>query len=868
MNISHAIQRLVIAVLAVVSSTLALTAQIQYPAPTGLTATYTAGANGSSGYVVLSWNGIADYTPLPGKYSVHQASGITEDMSKFAMIGTVMHNAGNRENRYSFTIQTIKAGTYTFYVRGQWTNGEGPRSAIATLEVKTPDAPVIRFVSVPVTSGFVGKAYYYQTKVETSASDPVTYKLVAGPDGMTITDGGKIVWNEPRVGRYEIVVTAYVTKDGKTYDVRQSYVLTITDGTEQVLKFLTEPIKTGTAGTRYAYPARAGVVNGNVMPTYSIVTAPQGMVIDAKTGLLIWESPVVGKYDVVIAATATVNGIQSVVKQSYALEIKEGKPSEKGCATISGVVTFDDPAATAKLEGVVTAWRQEVVKKDNGSSTSVYRPIYKGEIKNGAYTINLPEGTYKLRIEGKSFYSEWHADAMELADAKDVVVACNTTEKVDFSVKVRPEPVLVVVEGRVFDAVTNEPVKGFVVFECKTKEVGAVDDRYRAVTAEVRTDGSYEIKIQAGVNYSAMARAAVTRDNATAQYLAEFWNNTNDATQATVINTTSNIKDINFPMDKRQPRNNGFGGTMVNHYTSAPVVGKVVAYRFATRVGEKGDTIMTKAGAFTVETNSNGGYLFTDMEPGEYIVMGMPSGRPFIPGWMVKGQLAAKEWKGAERVSVGDMMVAVQYDIRLDTVKGEKGKGRVRGFVFDKSGGIVKKDGDKVESSNGVVGTLVIARDENGDVVDFAISENDGAFELSEMAIGTSTIVADRLEFEPAMQMVTLDPSATERMISIGLQTNKSTTGVDVPLNEVGATLNLWPNPTTGSASVRFDARAGEVFVRIMSTTGAELASLATVVAGGEVSIALPTSDLPTGMVMVHVTNGSKAFALPLNIVR
>ena len=868
MKITAAIQRFVLVAIAVLSSALSMTAQTQYPSPTGLTATYTASANGLSGYVVLSWNGIADYTPLPGKYSVHQASGITEDMTKFAMIGTVLHNAGNRENRYSFTIQTIKSGTYTFYVRGLWTNGEGPRSAIVTLEVKTPDAPVIRFVSVPVTSGFVGKAYTYQTKVETSAPGPVTYKIVSGPDGMTITDGGKLVWNEPRVGRYEIVVTAYVTKDGKTYDVRQSYVLTVTDGTEQVLKFLTEPIKTGTAGIRYAYPARAGVVNGNVVPVYSIVTAPQGMVIDTRTGLLIWENPVAGKYDVVIAATAMINGVETIVKQSFALEIKEGKPAEKGCATITGTVTFDDPTTNATLEGVVTAWRQEVVKKDNGSSTNVYRAVYKGEIKSGVYTISLPEGTYKLRVEGKAFFAEWHADALELADAKDVVIACNTTTTVDFGVKVRPEPVLVVAEGRVFDAVTNEPVKAVVVFECRSKDVGAVDDRYRVITAETRDDGSYEAKIQSGVNYVAMVRLVATKDNATSQYLAEFWNNTNDATQATVINATANIKDINFPMDKRQPRNNGFSGTMMNHYTSAPVVGKVVAYRFMTRVGEKGDTVMTKAGAMTVETNSNGGYLFTDMEPGNYIIMGMPAGRPFIPGWMVMGQMAAKEWKGAQVVSVGDVMAAVQYDIRLDTVKGEKGKGRVRGFVYDKRGGIVNKPSDVVNSSNGVVGTLVIARDENGDIIDFAVSENEGAFELSEMAIGNNTITADRLEFDPSVQSVTIDPSITERVISIGMQTVKTTTNVDVPLNDVGASINLWPNPTTGAASVRFNSTTGDVMIRIVSTTGTELASVAMVVSGGEVSIALPTSELPTGMVMVHVTNGQTAFALPLNIIR
>jgi hypothetical protein len=67
---------------------------------------------------------------------------------------------------------------------------------------------------------------------------------------------------------------------------------------------------------------------------------------------------------------------------------------------------------------------------------------------------------------------------------------------------------------------------------------------------------------------------------------------------------------------------------------------------------------------------------------------------------------------------------------------------------------------------------------------------------------------------------------------------------------------------------VRFNSAAGDVMVRIVSTTGTELASVAMAVSGGEVSIALPTAELPTGMVMVHVTNGQTAFALPLNIIR
>jgi hypothetical protein len=326
------------------------------------------------------------------------------------------------------------------------------------------------------------------------------------------------------------------------------------------------------------------------------------------------------------------------------------------------------------------------------------------------------------------------------------------------------------------------------------------------------------------------------------------------------------MKNIDFPMDKRVARNNGFAGAMKNFYTGVPVVGKVVAHRVVIRPNDKGDTVLNKVAAVTVETNSNGGFLFTDLEPGEYVVLGLPAGRPFVPGWMVAGQKAATEWGKAQRVSVDDAMVAMVFDINLDTVKSERGKGRIRGFVYDKRGGIVNTKGEVVQQSAGVPGSLVVARDEDGSIIDFSIAENEGAFDLTDLAIGAMTITADRFEFEPAVQTVDINANTPERVVSIGLR--PTTSSVDVPLNEVGSTLNLWPNPTTGDATVRFNARAGEAMVSIISVSGVELARFATVVAAGEVSIALPTAELPTGMVMVHVTNGQTAFALPLNIVR
>jgi hypothetical protein len=255
------------------------------------------------------------------------------------------------------------------------------------------------------------------------------------------------------------------------------------------------------------------------------------------------------------------------------------------------------------------------------------------------------------------------------------------------------------------------------------------------------------------------------------------------------------------------------------------------------------------------------------MIPGNYVVFGIPAKRPTMPGWMVLGALAAKESGKATQVGVGDVMVAVQYDILLDTVKTDKGKGRVRGHVYDKRGGIVKSGSEKTQEASAVLGAFVIARDEDGDIVDFALSEGEGAFDMTEVSMGNITIVADRIGFAPTTQTVAVEATNTDRVISIGLMKN-SVTSVEVPVDEVGSSLNLWPNPTSVSASLQFVAQPGTATVRIVSMTGVELTSQQYTVDGGMQTLMVNTSALPAGMVMIHVNNGTTAFALPLNIVR
>lgn len=727
--------------------------------------------NAGSQYVMLGWYGIKG-NDVPDSYSVYQASKETEDLTKFTKIGSVVVDPAKppRDNFYTYNVENLAAGTYTFFVRAVWGNEESARTMIKVVTIKDKSEKKVIIVSVPLKNGSAGKRYTYPVRAETNAGTKIQYGIVNGPEGMTIDQvTGLIVWENPRAGRYEIKIKAWVE------------------------------------------------VNGQIITTY----------------------------------------------QYYVLEIGGDKPKTETCATFKGTITVEGSSSTAN--GVVTAWRMErIVRSPNGDTTESYRPVYSAKIAQGRYELKVPAGTYKLRVEGEAFVAEWFEDAAELVDAQSVTIECDQFKTANFVVAKRAEAVKVVIAGRVFDAETKGGLKALVVFEVRSRDPQAANAQMRRIVAESNADGYYEVKIQAGIPY--IGTATVLGRDKQLEYLVEFWNNTNDATQATTINISANEDGIDFPMDKRPVYQNGFSGTMKNFYTSAGVAGKVVAHQLVGRISN-GDSVIVKNKAFSVETDADGNYAFANLTPGVYIVFGMPTARPYIPGWMRMGEKAVGSWLNATRVEVGDMMVALQHDILLDTAKGERGKGRVRGWVYDKRGGIIHKVGEETPQGNAaVVGTLILARDEQGDVIDFALSGNEGAYELTELAYGTVTLEADRLEYTPSVQTITVDDQRLDQEVSIGLV--MSTTSVDVPVDAVGTRVNLFPNPAAASASLRFIASAGTATIRVVSMTGVTLATQTVDVVAGETTMQLATASLPSGMVMVHVTNGTTNFALPLQIVR
>ncbi|WP_415882126.1 Ig-like domain-containing protein [Neptuniibacter sp. QD34_54] len=97
--------------------------------------------------------------------------------------------------------------------------------AVVDANAANNNYPVI--TNLPHTAGTADYIYQHQMTAEDADNDPLTFGLASGPEGMSVTADGLVVWTPTidQVGSHD--VTLSVT-DGKGY-THQSYSLTITD---------------------------------------------------------------------------------------------------------------------------------------------------------------------------------------------------------------------------------------------------------------------------------------------------------------------------------------------------------------------------------------------------------------------------------------------------------------------------------------------------------------------------------------------------------------------------------------------------------------------------------------------------------------
>jgi hypothetical protein len=169
-----------------------------------------------------------------------------------------------------------------------------------TVEPKD-DAPVI--VSVPPAQAELGRNFTYRPSVVDAENDTLSFKLDTRPDGMAVDAEGTLAWVPVRDQLNRTFDVAVNVSDGSLWTVQRFPVSVVCSNHRPVLQAPVPLNESAWTGKAYLCQFRAQDLDAGDRLTFSLSAGPQGMAIDASSGLIGWASPVSGDHTIGVDVT-------------------------------------------------------------------------------------------------------------------------------------------------------------------------------------------------------------------------------------------------------------------------------------------------------------------------------------------------------------------------------------------------------------------------------------------------------------------------------------------------------------------------------------------------------------------------------------
>ncbi|MBV6465470.1 MAG: hypothetical protein PGMFKBFP_00747 [Anaerolineales bacterium] len=164
------------------------------------------------------------------------------------------------------------------------------------------------------------KQYEYDVEAFDPDDDQITYSLLESPEGMSIDSStGLITWNPStqHIGTHSVTVRV---EDGHGGYDDQSFILNVVENHPP--EIISAAVTIATEDEQYNYDVDATDADGDVL-TYSLVTFPQNMTINAATGLIAWapNGDQVGDHAVTVRVEDGKGGSDA---QTFTITVSEG----------------------------------------------------------------------------------------------------------------------------------------------------------------------------------------------------------------------------------------------------------------------------------------------------------------------------------------------------------------------------------------------------------------------------------------------------------------------------------------------------------------------------------------------------------------
>jgi hypothetical protein len=496
---------------------------------------------------------------------------------------------------------------------------------------------------------------------------------------------------------------------------------------------------------------------------------------------------------------------------------------------------------------------------DRSSNNGQDSGVFVSKIVDGYYHLPVQSDNYRLFCSAYGYESEYHDDVKDYKLATPISLQCGDSAIVNFVLDAVSVPKTYRVIGQVGDNSGQlfKPIEfAFVSFINVSRTGVNSGQTFSALTAN---GGVYSIELPEG-DYIVHCTQGRNGMGSTLCYLDQYYKETNDRTQATVLSLRGNaqaLDTISFNLTPcNQQENNRVVGIVTNS-AGAPLSSSVIAFRLpTTNEGIAGITVRSADAP-------DGNFNFEKLKPGTYLFFAFPTGVAAVPGFYKLNDFATLEWQKATLVTVSETSTS-QIAIKLNDLRSLFGKAGIRGWVR-KNGPSIKND--NVQGAEPMNGAIAYAVDAQGIVRDFALSNAEGLFEMSTLTKGTYTLHIERVGYTPAVSEVIVEGDATMTEVQQSLSPAIS---VGVDEGTVAQTGNsIVPNPAQTSATVHFTAEQGtNVRISIYDAVGAVIAEYSMTAVDGANSFALNTSELMPGAYYIQVHTSAKTLTLPCMIVR
>jgi hypothetical protein len=194
-----------------------------------------------------------------------------------------------------------------------------------------------------VTTGTKDELYEYDVEATDADNDTLTYSLTAFPEGMVVDSStGVILWtpSATQMGSHDVTVEA---DDGRYGIDAQSFTIDIAEAANNAPVITSTPVTDGRLNDAYEYRVEATDEDDDAL-TFSLVTFPEGMAIDANTGVIVWE-PVfaqLGDNEVVVQVA---DGRDGADTQSFTINVTGIKGDVNG----NGSVQANDAIVSLRI---------------------------------------------------------------------------------------------------------------------------------------------------------------------------------------------------------------------------------------------------------------------------------------------------------------------------------------------------------------------------------------------------------------------------------------------------------------------------------------------------------------------------------------